>query len=44
MKCDRETTSSRVVEARKRGLLTKPKHGNVGGVLTKAGFKALGME
>ena len=44
MKCDRETTSSRVVEARKRGLLTKPKHGNVGGVLTKAGLKALGME
>jgi hypothetical protein len=44
MKCDRETASSRVVEARKRGLLTKPKHGNVGGVLTKAGLKALGME
>jgi hypothetical protein len=44
MKCDRETTSSRVVEARKRGLLTKPKHGNVGGVLTKAGLKALEME
>jgi hypothetical protein len=44
MKCDRETASSRVVEARKRGLLTKPKHGNVGGVLTKAGRKALGME
>ena len=44
MKCDRETTSSRVVEARKRGLLTKPKHGNVGGVLTKAGLKALGMD
>ena len=44
MKCDRETTSSRVVEARKRGLLTKPKHGNVGGVLTKSGLKALGME
>ena len=44
MKCDRETASSRVVEARKRGLLTKPKHGNVGGVLTKAGRKALEME
>ena len=44
MKCDRETASSRVVEARKRGLLTKPKHGNVGGVLTKAGLKALEME
>ena len=44
MKCDRETASSRVVEARIRGLLTKPKHGNVGGVLTKAGLKALEME
>jgi hypothetical protein len=44
MKCDRETASSRVVEARRRGLLTKPRHGNVGGVLTKAGLKALGME
>jgi hypothetical protein len=44
MNCDRETASSRVVEARKRGLLTKPKHGSVGGVLTKAGLKALGME
>ena len=44
MKCDRETASSRVVEARIRGLLTKPKHGNVGGVLTKAGLRALEME
>ena len=44
MKCDRDTASSRVVEARIRGLLTKPKHGNVGGVLTKAGLKALEME
>ena len=44
MKCDRETASSRVVEARKRGLLTKPKRGNVGGVLTKAGLRALEME
>jgi len=44
MKCDRETASSRVVEARMRGLLTKPKHGNVGGVLTKAGLRALEME
>jgi len=44
MKCDRETASSRVVEARIRGLLTKPKHGNVGGVLTKAGLRALEIE
>lgn len=44
MKCDRETASSRVAEARLRGLLTKPKRGNVGGVLTKAGLRALEME
>ncbi|TSA47205.1 MAG: hypothetical protein D4R50_03545 [Actinomycetales bacterium] len=44
MQSDRTTTSSRVVEARNRGLLTKPKEGNFGGQLTNKGRKALGME
>ena len=35
MKCDRETSSSRVAEARERGLLTRPNQGIFGGKLTK---------
>ena len=35
LKCDKATASSRILEARKRGLLTTPKVGNFGGKLTK---------
>jgi hypothetical protein len=41
---NKATISSRVVEARNRGLLTKPKYGSFGGRLTAKGKKALGME
>lgn len=43
MKCDKSTASGRVLEARKRGLLTKPKKGNFGGKLTTQGKKLLGI-
>ena len=41
MDCDRETASSRVAEARNRGLLTRPKQTIVGGKLTSKGKKLL---
>ena len=41
---DRATVSSRIVIARNRGLLTKPKTGTFGGKLTPKARKALGME
>lgn len=44
MDSDRATTSSRVAEARNRGLLSKPKHGTFGGQLTAKGKKVLGIE
>ncbi len=44
MDSDRATTSSRVAEARNRGLLSKPKHGTFGGQLTAKGKKVLGVQ
>jgi hypothetical protein len=44
MNSDRATTSSRVAEARNRGLLSKPKHGTFGGQLTAKGKKILGTD
>ena len=44
MNSDRATTSTRVAEARNRGLLSKPKHGAFGGQLTTKGKKALGFD
>jgi hypothetical protein len=41
---DRATVSSRIVVARNRGLLTKPKKGTFGGKLTTKAKKALNME
>ena len=41
---NKATISSRIVEARNRGLLTKPKYGSFGGRLTTKGKKALGIE
>lgn len=41
MNCDRETSSSRVSEARRRGLLTRPKQGVLGGKLTKKARKLI---
>lgn len=41
MDCDRETASSRIAEARKRGLLTRPKQGVFGGRLTSKAEKLL---
>lgn len=41
---DRATVSSRIVMARNRGLLTKPKIGTFGGKLTSKARKALNME
>lgn len=41
---DRATVSSRIVVARSRGLLTKPKIGTFGGKLTIKARKALNME
>jgi hypothetical protein len=43
MGSDRATTSTRVAEARNRGLLSKPKHGTFGGQLTAKGKKLLGI-
>ncbi len=43
MNCDRETASSRVSEARKRGLLTRPKQGVLGGRLTSKSKKLIGI-
>ena len=42
--CDKNTASGRVVEARSRGLLTKPKVGNFGGRLTVKSEKLLGIK
>ena len=44
MDSDRATTSTRVAEARNRGLLSKPKHGAFGGQLTAKGKKTLGFD
>ena len=44
LETDRATVSSRVVEARSRGLLTKPKEGSFGGRLTAKGRKELEMK
>lgn len=44
MDCDRETAASRIAEARNRGLLTRPRQGNVGGKLTSKAEKLLGLE
>ena len=44
MNSDRPTISTRVAEARNRGLLSKPKHGTFGGQLTAKGKKALGFD
>lgn len=44
MNSDRPTISTRVAEARNRGLLSKPKHGAFGGQLTAKGKKALGFD
>ena len=44
LKCDKTTASGRILEARRRGLLTAPKQGNFGGTLTNAGKKLLGIE
>ena len=44
MNSDRATISTRVAEARNRGLLSKPKHGTFGGQLTVKGKKALGFD
>lgn len=43
MNCDRATISTRVAEARNRGVLSKPKRGSFGGQLTAKGKKALGI-
>ncbi len=43
LECDKTTASSRILETRKRGLLTKPKKGNFGGKLTTKGKKLLGI-
>ncbi len=40
---NRATISSRIVEARNRGLLSRPKYGSFGGRLTAKGKKALGI-
>lgn len=44
MNCDRETAASRVSEARKRGLLTSPRQGVMGGKLTKKANEILGIK
>jgi hypothetical protein len=43
LKENRATISSRIVEARNRGLLSRPKYGSFGGRLTAKGKKALGI-
>jgi len=42
--CDKNTASSRVLEARNRGLLTKPVAGTFGGKLTPRAEKLLGLK
>ena len=44
MNCDRETAASRIAEARKRGLLTRPRQGVLGGRLTSKAEKLLGIK
>jgi len=44
MNCDRETAASRIAEVRKRGLLTRPRQGVVGGRLTSKAEKLLGIK
>ena len=44
LESDKTTTSGRIIEARKRNLLTTPKKGNYGGKLTNKGKKLLGIE
>lgn len=44
LKSDKTTISGRIIEARKRNLLTTPKKGNYGGKLTNKGKKLLGIE
>jgi len=44
LECDKNTASSRVMEARSRGLLTKPKAGTFGGRLTAKAEKILGIK
>jgi len=44
LKCDKNTTSSRVMEARKRELLTRPEAGTFGGHLTTKAEKILGIK
>lgn len=43
LKENRATISSRIVEARNRGLLSRPKYGSFGGRITTKGKKALGI-
>lgn len=44
MNCDRETAASRIAEARKRGLLTRPRQGVFGGRLTSKAENLLGIK
>jgi hypothetical protein len=44
MNCDRETAASRIAEVRKRGLLTRPRQGVLGGRLTSKAEKILGIK
>ena len=44
MNCDRETAASRIAEVRKRGLLTRPRQGVLGGRLTSKAEKLLGIK
>lgn len=44
MNCDRETASSRLSEAKKRGLLTGPRQGVMGGKLTKKANELIGIK
>lgn len=44
MKCDKNTAASRVLESRRRGLLTAPKSGTYGGKLTAKAEKLLNLE
>ncbi len=44
MNCDKNTAASRVLESRRRGLLTAPKSGTYGGKLTGKAEKLLNVE
>ena len=44
MNCDRETAASRIAEVRKRGLLTRPRQGVLGGRLTSKAERLLGIK